>query len=168
MSIIALNISLAVGVLIALSVCYVFVCEKKLNASGIGLSVVSTILLGMSVWTNIKVDLTKLQFEVSQATQKADSATIAAKVASTSVDQMAVKASLAHAGFYKGSLAPNANEVEFKEALKAYQLDKALPVTGAIDDSVFKALKIEPLGQKRPLVLGAEKLKPLLEKQHSK
>lgn len=69
----AYTVGLLVGVIVMLSVVYVFIKERTLNTGGVVLSLIGMILIGLSIWSNIKIqtegltlELKKIKGEVSQ------------------------------------------------------------------------------------------------------
>lgn len=81
---VALYVSLVLGVLVLVAILYIYLRYRKLGRDGIALLVVGVILLGLSVWKQVEFSIGEIKFkgvtqelERIQAAQNSNAATLA-------------------------------------------------------------------------------------------
>jgi hypothetical protein len=150
-------VALGLGVIILLSVCFVYVKHQVLKFSGIGLSVIGLVLVGMSIWTSVEFSISesgvtaKLMQEVQEAKQEAQHARAesrqnaeAAIALRDTLENIKVQDVLRTNGVYSGPLDGTMSAATVR-SIKRFQASKQLPQTGKIDADTIKALKVQPV-----------------------
>jgi hypothetical protein len=157
------EVGMLVGISLLGSVCWVYLQTHDLTSGGLAIALFGFILLSLSVWRNIDVSIGQkgitAKFEQFAAEIKAETNAVIDKIEKTesvaaetadavvklkrSIDVRNAQAVLAAAGysaFADGVIGP-----QTIIAIKAFQSDKGLPVTGELDRETLNAMHLSPM-----------------------
>lgn len=155
----AFLVGMALGALMLLSVCFVYIRHQKFGIGGSFLCGFGVILVGMSVWQNINVsvdgsgfqaELRQLRAEVREAKQTAETTRESTLQVAESVQSLqrnleirTVQERLIKAGIYDG-VADGVMGPQTKAAIQRFQRDNRIQPTGEINTETLRALEVNP------------------------
>jgi len=160
MSDLVYKVALALGGLMLLTVCGVFIVHQTFGLGGVVLTVAAVVLVGMSVWRKIDVSVSEKGFaakleqveaeareakvQAMKSEETARQATLAVGKLKHSLQVQRAQAALGQQGFKvfaDGLLGP-----QTRHAIKQFQAVKGLPQTGDLDSATLAALQVPALG----------------------
>ncbi|MDD5365396.1 MAG: peptidoglycan-binding protein [Gallionellaceae bacterium] len=153
-------VALALGGIMLLSVCYVYVRHQVLQVGGMAMSGFAVILVGMSVWKSIDISVSGagISAKLDQAIKTADEAKVQATLAkeisaqnreaaaalTNTVQVMKTQDTLRNLGLYRGPLDGELSATT-KQSLLQFQQSRSLPGTATLDERTVSALRIKPI-----------------------
>lgn len=153
-------VALALGGIMLLSVCYVYIRHQVLQVGGMAMSGFAVILVGMSVWKSIDISVSGegISAKLDQAIKAADEAKAQASQAKeisvqnreaavalgNTVQVMKTQDSLRSLGLYRGPLDGELSAAT-KQSLLQFQQSRNLPGTATLDERTVSALRIKPI-----------------------
>ena len=153
-------VAMAMGVVMLLSVCFVYVRHQTLALGGMSLSAFAVVLLGMSVWRSIDVSVNGqgVQAKLDQAVAAANEArqevavvkqateqnVEATRALKATVETVRAQGALRDLGFYRGAVDGNSGAMTTK-SIRDFQAARQLPATGVLDSRTIQALGIKPV-----------------------
>lgn len=157
-------VALFLGSMMLMSVCFVYVRHRALQLGGIVLSGLGVILVGMSVWKTIEVEvgdkglIARLQHQV--ADMKAEVADTKAEVAEVkaiasqsqeaalslkeSINTIALQDALRQQGVYKGPL-DGRFDIDIQQSVLEFQKQNSLPLTGTVTPEILEELRLDSI-----------------------